>query len=97
MTLLMATGLTFGTIAALFGLTNGHIDQARYPILVTTVILSAVVATFIATKFFEPRAIGELETAEIQAAEGIDGDGVGRRRPIHIGDSAGGSREVEPA
>lgn len=97
MTLLMATGLTFGTIAALFGLTNGYIDQARYTILVTTVILSAVVPTFIATKFFEPRAISEVETAEVEAAEGIDADVFGRRRAIHIDDSAGGSREVESA
>jgi Kef-type K+ transport system membrane component KefB len=43
-TLLMSTGLTFGTIAALFGLTNGFIDQTRYTILVTVVILSANVS-----------------------------------------------------
>jgi len=71
-TLLMATGLTFGTIAALFGLTNGYIDQATYTILVTTVILSAVVPTLIATKFFEPRIGTALETEEIDAAEEID-------------------------
>jgi len=53
-TLLMSTGLTFGTIAALYGLTNGYIDQPTYTILVTVVILSAVVPTLIATTFFEP-------------------------------------------
>src|SRR5262245_55524031 len=40
-TLLMATGLTFGTISALFGLQNDLIDQRQYTILGTVVILSA--------------------------------------------------------
>lgn len=53
-TLMMCTGLTFGTISALFGLTNGIIDQDQYTILVTAVISSAVVPTLIAQKFFEP-------------------------------------------
>jgi Kef-type K+ transport system membrane component KefB len=53
-TLLMATGLTFGTISALFGLTHGYIDQTQYTVLVTVVILSAVVPTLIAERFFRP-------------------------------------------
>jgi Kef-type K+ transport system membrane component KefB len=53
-TLLMATGLTFGTISALFGLTHGYIDQSQYTVLVTVVILSAVVPTVIAERFFRP-------------------------------------------
>jgi Kef-type K+ transport system membrane component KefB len=53
-TLLMATGLTFGTISALFGLTNHIIDQGQYTVLVTTVIASAVVPTLLAQRFFEP-------------------------------------------
>lgn len=53
-TLLMSTGLTFGTISALYGLNNHIIDQSQYTILVTVVILSAVVPTLIAQKFFEP-------------------------------------------
>jgi len=53
-TLLMATGLTFGTISALFGLNNKIIDQTQYTILVTVVILSAVVPTIIAQQFFQP-------------------------------------------
>jgi len=53
-TLLMATGLTFGTISALFGLQNKIIDQAQYTILVTVVILSAIVPTLIAQQFFQP-------------------------------------------
>jgi Kef-type K+ transport system membrane component KefB len=53
-TLLMATGLTFGTISALFGLNNKIIDQKQYTILVTVVILSAIVPTLIAQRFFQP-------------------------------------------
>jgi Kef-type K+ transport system membrane component KefB len=53
-TLLMSTGLTFGTISALFGLQNKIIDQSQYTILVTVVILSAFVPTLIAQKFFQP-------------------------------------------
>ena len=53
-TLLMATGLTFGTISALFGLQNHIIDQRQYTILVTVVILSAFVPTLFAQKFFQP-------------------------------------------
>jgi Kef-type K+ transport system membrane component KefB len=53
-TLLMSTGLTFGTISALFGLTNHIIDQTQYTILVTAVIGSAVVPTLIAQRWFLP-------------------------------------------
>jgi Kef-type K+ transport system membrane component KefB len=53
-TLLMSTGLTFGTISALFGYTNRIINQEQYTILVTAVILSAVVPTIIAQKWFQP-------------------------------------------
>ena len=47
-TLMMATGLTFGSISALFGFNYGYIDQAQYSILVTVVIASAVIPTVIA-------------------------------------------------
>ncbi len=53
-TLLMSTGLTFGTISALFGLTNHIIDQRQYTVLVTAVIGSAVVPTLIAQRWFQP-------------------------------------------
>jgi Kef-type K+ transport system membrane component KefB len=53
-TLLMCTGLTFGSISALFGFTNHIIDQDQYTVLVTAVILSAVVPTLIAERWFKP-------------------------------------------
>src|SRR6202140_2583804 len=55
-TLLMATGLTFGTISALFGLQNKIINQDQYTILVSVVILSAFVPTLVAQKLFQPTA-----------------------------------------
>ena len=66
-TLMMSTGLTFGTISALFGLTNGIINQDQYTVLVTAVIGSAVVPTLIAQKWFQP-AFREIE-AEAEAVE----------------------------
>jgi Kef-type K+ transport system membrane component KefB len=60
LTLLMSTGLTFGSIAALFGLTNKLITQSQYTILITVVILSGVVPTIIAQALFRP----DLESAQ---------------------------------
>jgi Kef-type K+ transport system membrane component KefB len=54
-TLMMSTGLTFGTISSLFGLNHHIIDQAQYSFLVGTVIASAVIPTMIANAFFLPR------------------------------------------
>jgi Kef-type K+ transport system membrane component KefB len=54
-TLMMSTGLTFGTISALFGLNHKIIDQAQYSYIVGTVIASAVIPTMIANSFFLPR------------------------------------------
>ncbi|HEY7549144.1 MAG TPA: cation:proton antiporter [Hyphomicrobiaceae bacterium] len=54
-TLMMSTGLTFGSISALFGLTNHIIDQEQYTILLTAVVGSAVVPTLIAQIWFQPR------------------------------------------
>jgi len=54
-TLLMSTGLTFGTISSLFGLSHGIISQGQYSSLVAAVIGSAVVPTLIANAFYLPR------------------------------------------
>lgn len=53
-TLLMSTGLTFGTIASVFGLQSGFINQEQYSVLVGVVVASAVIPTFIAQKWFMP-------------------------------------------
>jgi Kef-type K+ transport system membrane component KefB len=58
-TLLMSTGLTFGTITSLYGLTSGIIDKTQFSLLVTVVVLSAVVPTAIAQRLFDPRRLEE--------------------------------------
>ncbi len=64
-TLLMSTGLTFGSISALFGLTHGIINQQQYSIFIAAVIASAVVPTIIANAFFIPRyLLPKHESAE---------------------------------
>lgn len=59
-TLLMSTGLTFGTISSLYGLSAGLIDKTQFSLLVTVVVLSAIVPTAIAERRFLPEAEREL-------------------------------------
>jgi len=54
-TLLMSTGLTFGTITSLYGLQSGIIDQTQFSLLISVVVLSAIVPTAIAQRVFSPR------------------------------------------
>ena len=51
----MNTGLTFGTICAIYGLNNGIINKNQYSILVVVVILTAIIPTIIAQLFFQPK------------------------------------------
>jgi len=53
-TLLMSTGLTFGTISSLYGLNAGILDRAQFSVLVTVVVASAVIPTVIAQRWFSP-------------------------------------------
>ena len=61
-TLLMSTGLTFGTISSLYGLNAGIIDRDQFSVLVTTVVATAIIPTLIAQRLFAPR-IEEKEEA----------------------------------
>ena len=54
-TLLMSTGLTFGTISAMYGLSHGIVTQTQYSVLVAVVIASAVLPTLVANFAFLPR------------------------------------------
>lgn len=65
LTLMMATGLTFGTISSLYGLTHHYINQAQYTALVTVVILTAIVPTAIAQALFKPREEPEEMESEV--------------------------------
>ena len=73
--LMMSTGLTFGTISALFGLNHGIIDQTQYSHLVATVIGSAVIPTAIANAWFMPRHL--LPERERELKESTYGEPVG--------------------
>jgi Kef-type K+ transport system membrane component KefB len=53
-TLLMSTGLTFGTITSLYGLSAGIIDRTQFSLLIGVVVLSAIVPTVIAQRFYQP-------------------------------------------
>ena len=55
-TLLMSTGLTFGTITSLYGLSAGIIDRTQFSLLIAVVVLSAIVPTAIAQRFYQPRS-----------------------------------------
>lgn len=70
-TLMMSTGLTFGTISALFGLNHGVITDAQYSYLVATVIASAVIPTMVANEFFLPKHLLYLRHLEEQMATNI--------------------------
>lgn len=72
-TLLMSTGLTFGTISALYGLTNNVIDIEQYSIIVGVVIASAVVPTLVANKFFLPDHLLEKPVLDDQLPDIIKG------------------------
>jgi Kef-type K+ transport system membrane component KefB len=74
-TLLMSTGLTFGSISALFGLTNHIIDERQYTILLTAVIGSAVVPTMIAQRWFQPdlKPLAGPHAVEVQATTTAEG------------------------
>jgi Kef-type K+ transport system membrane component KefB len=70
-TLLMSTGLTFGTIASLFGLNAGIIDTTQFSLLITVVVLSAILPTAIAQRFFSPDRETELAADRSAAVEPV--------------------------
>ena len=74
-TLLMSTGLTFGTITSLYGLSAGIIDRTQFSLLIGVVVLSAIVPTAIAQRLFHPhvrdRQIAPTPPAPEPAAENV--------------------------
>ena len=92
-TLLMSTGLTFGTISSLYGLNTGIIDHQQFTILIGAVIGSAVIPTVIAQRWFAPAVhiltpdeIGRVEDEEFEPPRRVKGD---------TSDTAGVSTPVE--
>jgi Kef-type K+ transport system membrane component KefB len=72
-TLMMSTGLTFGTISSLFGLSHGIVTQEQYSFLVAAVIASAVVPTVIAGAVFLPRHLLPEPDRHLQAKPSVNG------------------------
>ncbi len=72
-TLLMCTGLTFGTISALYGLSHHIVTQEQYSFLVAAVIGSAVLPTVVAGLAFLPRHLLPAPAARAETAAGEDG------------------------
>jgi Kef-type K+ transport system membrane component KefB len=67
-TLMMSTGLTFGTISALYGLSHGIVTQSQYSYLVAVVIGTAVIPSVIASLAFVPRHLLPAQQAEAATA-----------------------------
>ncbi len=67
----MSTGLTFGTISALYGYSHGIVSQEQYSFLVATVIASAVIPTLIANYAFFPHHLLAKQSGKLRS-EGID-------------------------
>jgi Kef-type K+ transport system membrane component KefB len=68
-TLLMSTGLTFGTITSVYGLSAHIIDRTQFSLLIAVVVLSAIVPTAIAQRFYQPRSTAHRDlTAPVAPA-----------------------------
>ena len=68
-TLLMSTGLTFGTITSLYGLTAHIIDRTQFSLLIAVVVLSAIIPTAIAQRFYQPKTAAHRDlTAPVAPA-----------------------------
>ena len=92
-TLLMSTGLTFGTISALYGLSHELISQDQYAVLVTAVILSAIVPTLIAERWFDPAGAPKEETFERRSTDRVR-RGEPESSQISFGSVQGGTPHV---
>ncbi len=92
----MATGLTFGSIAALFGFTHHLISKTQYTELVTVVILSAFVPTLIAQQLFQPavvdseeeEALGEEDVSIIHRQRRPNRAGLDQTAPARLPESS---------
>ncbi|HXY84489.1 MAG TPA: cation:proton antiporter [Gaiellaceae bacterium] len=71
-TLLMSTGLTFGTITSLYGLNEHIIDSTQFSLLIAVVVLSAIVPTAIAQRFFQPERTAEQDSAFVRAGPEVE-------------------------
>ena len=75
-TLLMSTGLTMGTISSTFGLSSGIIDQGQFSVLVAAVVISAILPTFIAQKWFYPSHVTNGDNVDSTGNQNLGGEDV---------------------
>jgi Kef-type K+ transport system membrane component KefB len=87
-TLLMSTGLTFGTISSLYGLNAGIIDRTQFSLLVTVVVLSAIVPTAIAQRWFSPDVEAERAWSRQREPHSHIGGRRSSAEPATAGESA---------
>jgi len=80
-TLLMSTGLTFGTISSLYGLNAGILDRQQFTILIGAVIGSAIIPTVIVQRWFAPPVhiltpdeIARVEDEDFEPPRRVKGD-----------------------
>ena len=81
-TLLMSTGLTFGTISSLYGLQAHIIDRTQFSLLITVVVLSAIVPTAIAQRWFSPDVDAEQSADRARQVSSQPS-----RKPVPIGET----------
>ena len=81
-TLMMSTGLTFGTISALYGLSHGIVTQKQYSYLVAVVIGTAVIPTLVASLAFVPRHLLSQAQVESEVAVAVAASGRSAAREI---------------
>jgi Kef-type K+ transport system membrane component KefB len=87
-TLLMSTGLTFGTISALYGLNAHIITRTQFSLLVTVVVLSAIVPTAIAQRWFSPDVEEEVELDSTPGTTPTSPQRAHPGQPVPAGESA---------
>jgi Kef-type K+ transport system membrane component KefB len=87
-TLLMSTGLTFGTISSLYGLNAGIIDRTQFSLLVTVVVLSAILPTAVAQHWFSPDAEAERVASSERQSHSHAGGRRSSTDPATVGEGA---------
>ena len=97
-TLLMSTGLTFGTITSLYGLTAGIIDRTQFSLLIGVVVLSAIIPTAIAQRVFHPQVPAATPGRALRRDAGLAGDDHTQDlEAIVEHDEVGGRADRQPA
>ena len=94
----MSTGLTFGTITSLYGLSAGIIDRTQFSLLIGVVVLSAIIPTAIAQRVFHPQVPAATPGRALRRDAGLAGDDHAQDlEAIVEHDEVGGRADRQPA